>query len=478
MRRELGQPVERFASRSGIAPAIGSSSCRLLRSAAPASAPSDSAARPACRRGPRRARDRIGSSAGQQASTQSQQMAREVSAVDRRDVPRQQRLQRPRVVPVVEVTPVPLERLHACERAWPCARAVGRPSGSRSRRRPGWRATPGPCWSATCDARRSATGCSWIVVRRQPVVLRSDEGLEVRPRPPRQRAEKTSGSASDAARAARSGRLSHHAMAGDEQPEHAGSVPPHASAVGARQRQYAPMAQRSDRAPPTSTEYDARPDRRAIPATSPDGRPFEQSRCARRACARSCAAIASAAEERLVRQAGERKQPGRTACPPSAARAARCCRSRHVRRLAAQICSTRPSNGGSETMPSDDEGPAATAMAETAMPSSNSSSSATGTRLRRRLSRSSTATARRADCVTAVPRHRHARQQPARDLPVAADPAVPAADVGAVARGIVLVHLDVAEQPRARVAPFEEIVAEDPVLGKAAVSACSNASTS
>src|SRR5688572_18819949 len=63
---------------------------------------------------------------------------------------------------------------------------------------------------------------------------------------------------------------------------------------------------------------------------------------------------------------------------------------------------------------------------------------------------------------------RNVRQQPARDLPVATRPAVPACDVGAVARRIALIKLHVAEQARPRVTAFEQVVAQDTILRKPA----------
>ena len=62
-----------------------------------------------------------------------------------------------------------------------------------------------------------------------------------------------------------------------------------------------------------------------------------------------------------------------------------------------------------------------------------------------------------------------ARQQPACNLPIPANPAMAPAHVRAVAGRIFLVQLHIAQQPRPRVAPFQKIVAEDPVLGKAPV---------
>ncbi len=65
-------------------------------------------------------------------------------------------------------------------------------------------------------------------------------------------------------------------------------------------------------------------------------------------------------------------------------------------------------------------------------------------------------------------RSRHAPQKPAGKLPVAPDPPVPAADVGTVARGKFLVQLHIAQQTRPGITPFQKIMAEYPVLRKAA----------
>ena len=62
---------------------------------------------------------------------------------------------------------------------------------------------------------------------------------------------------------------------------------------------------------------------------------------------------------------------------------------------------------------------------------------------------------------------RHARQQPRRDLPVAAYPAVAARHVRAIACRVVLVQLHVAHQCRARITAFQQVVTQYAVLGKA-----------
>ena len=63
---------------------------------------------------------------------------------------------------------------------------------------------------------------------------------------------------------------------------------------------------------------------------------------------------------------------------------------------------------------------------------------------------------------------RHASEQPLRDLPVAAHPAMLAPGVGAVVRGIVVDDFDVGEQPHARVGAFDQVVAEQRIAGEAA----------
>ena len=58
----------------------------------------------------------------------------------------------------------------------------------------------------------------------------------------------------------------------------------------------------------------------------------------------------------------------------------------------------------------------------------------------------------------------HDREEPPQDLPVAAHPAVLAARVGEDAGRVVVHHLDVGDQGRARVQPLEEVVREESVL--------------
>ena len=67
----------------------------------------------------------------------------------------------------------------------------------------------------------------------------------------------------------------------------------------------------------------------------------------------------------------------------------------------------------------------------------------------------------------ALERARHRVRQPPEKLPVTAYPAAAAAYIGAVAGREILVHHHVAQQPRASVAAFDQIVAEYAILGKA-----------
>ena len=116
----------------------------------------------------------------EQTRPQCQQMARKVSAVHRRDVGRQQRFQRLRVVPVVEVASVPFQRFHRVERV---RRALDELSG---------RNVAEVVRGQICEQRKShigrrramrdhGNGMLLIVIRRQPMIVRTDERLEERP---------------------------------------------------------------------------------------------------------------------------------------------------------------------------------------------------------------------------------------------------------------------------------------------------------
>src|SRR5207244_3144267 len=70
---------------------------------------------------------------------------------------------------------------------------------------------------------------------------------------------------------------------------------------------------------------------------------------------------------------------------------------------------------------------------------------------------------------TACLRAGNTRQQPRQNLPVASNPAMPSDGVDLVARRIFLVKCHVADQTAAGVDRFQQIVAQDSILRKAAV---------
>src|SRR5512141_340159 len=125
----------------------------------------------------------------EQALPQRQQVAREVSAVHRRDVERQEGFQGLRVVPVVEMTSMPRQGLHRAQRIIRALdelplRKVSEVVGGhvREEREPhvGRRRAMGD----------RAYAVFLVVVRRQPMVFRADEGFEERPGFPRKLPEK------------------------------------------------------------------------------------------------------------------------------------------------------------------------------------------------------------------------------------------------------------------------------------------------
>ena len=91
------------------------------------------------------------------------------------------------------------------------------------------------------------------------------------------------------------------------------------------------------------------------------------------------------------------------------------------------------------------------------------------TRLRRRLSKIFNHETSEIGLATGPRLFRNAGEQPAGNLPVAAQPAMLAPVVGAVVRGIVVDHLDIADQAGARVGAFDQVVAEQGVAREASI---------
>ena len=234
--RELGRRPRRMrrgqrragSCRAREVSARRSSASCVHRRASPACGQRSSSSVAACRRRPSNSAHRQigGVGQSQQPGAQRQQVAGEVAAVDRRDVARRQRLERPRVVPVVEVAAValqPVQRARASRAVRSMQLAGAR--CSRSRRPPGWRAATGRCWSATCGARAPAR-VLLEVVGRQPVVLGVDEASRRSARSCARRGRRNARLVGDraAARARRSGRLSHQAISGRGQPQQPGAA--------------------------------------------------------------------------------------------------------------------------------------------------------------------------------------------------------------------------------------------------------------
>ena len=116
----------------------------------------------------------------EQTRPQCQQMACEVPAVHRRNVEGRQWFQRLRVVPVVEVALVSFQAFHGVEclrRAFDelsgrnVAEVVSGQIRQQRKAHVGRR-------RAMCD---HGNGMLLIVIRRQPMIFRADEGLEERP---------------------------------------------------------------------------------------------------------------------------------------------------------------------------------------------------------------------------------------------------------------------------------------------------------
>src|SRR6185437_2008297 len=63
----------------------------------------------------------------------------------------------------------------------------------------------------------------------------------------------------------------------------------------------------------------------------------------------------------------------------------------------------------------------------------------------------------------------HSRKQPLHNLPVSAQPAMFAAVVGTVMRGIILNHFDIACKASARVGALNQVMAEQGIAREAAV---------
>ena len=333
---------------------------------------------------------------------------------------------------------VALERVHRAQRVRRCARAAARPRGSRSRTPPGSRAAPGRCWSARCDARRprrAAPGSCRAAASCPP-------GRRTSRRTPRSCARACAGTrvCAERARAARAG------AAGGSATRRSPATRSHSSRNGA-----------------ATGSADGRAVPRARSAANDRDRGRDPHRAVRGAQARCVALLArstsldgfhSSSRRRVTsirheraRDRVEADSTPRTAGTRASSSACASCAAprrrdraqvlpqRHVGGLAQQVGQRCGSSGGSSRIAEHDAASRATAGGSAAQPSSSSAEQrrpapgcAAGCR------GSSTRQRRERIASTAAARAGTRRQQPRRDLPVAADPAVAPADVGAVAR--------------------------------------------
>ena len=228
------------------------------------------------------------------------------------------------------------------------------------------------------------------VVRRQPVVVRADEGLEERPGPARELAQEARLLGGQLRLAARQRSADPPGDRRARRATAAGSAPPRRQRARARERQQARGVatattgadpHRPDAAPPSARRAHA-----ARPVVR-DGSPFEQPPVRDEHAPERCAAIASRLIDGLVRQERERQADLRRVPAAVAERGDQVLPQRHVVGLAQRDRAAGRDAGGRARTPSTDQRSRATACASTVQPTSSSSSSATGTRLRRRLSK-------------------------------------------------------------------------------------------
>ena len=395
------------------------------------------------------------------ARTQCQQVSRQVAAVHRRDVARFERLERLRVVPVEEMSFVPLESLHGAQRA---IRAF--------EQRP-CRQVPQVVRRKVCQQRQPHVGrrcpvCNGVraillpIVGRQPVGGHDDEPLEVAPGAARQ-------STQEDHLLRRQPGDAWHQRATQPPRQRRRTDPEQQERRGGDQcpwrRQHHDHGRRERhgrRHPHLGERSDQR--RRIASILVLRGRPLEQPSAADEHSpmrTQDCAGD----EPRLVGQACHRE--GDLGAAPSGG--VRGCeeviRKRNATRPLREIhhgCDRgrgddhtdhhhRPPPRRSQQGPRQHEQHErrnrheAPAQVVEDLPLRQEGQRIRGTRPR---------------CIG------HASQQPACYLPVAANPAPATADIGAVARRVVLVELDVGDQARAGIAPLQQIVAQDAVLRK------------
>ena len=397
----------------------------------------------------------------QQALAQGQQMAGEVAAIDGGDVARTQRLQRAGVVPVVEMPAISRQRLQCAQRGGSArqqracadvAKVAGGQIGQQGQSDIGRR-------SAMRDGLRRVF---LHIVWRQPVVFGAGEGLEECPGAPRQASEK---------RILGRREFGAHAFARPAQPPH-------------HSRRYEP--EREDRCsdgerikpqpcqPPGNGKRNDRREchaaQRIAEAIAEGALDFAgwaplQQMPARNRHPPQRASDRIETELRLVRQASQGQRRARETAETVAPHIHQMGEQRHLGRLAQQIHQRRQQRRHQQD------------RKQPRRPCQRQRGQRPAQQQQRQHRRRHQAAAQVVEDLAARQQGqriafatailaRRARQQPRQQLPVAANPALPAFDIGRIARRVILVQLHIADQASAGVAAFQQIVAEDAVVGK------------
>ena len=398
-----------------------------------------------------------------QPGAQRHEAGGEIAAVHAGDVERLQRLERARVVPVVELAAVALELVHRVERL---LRAL------RQRRRGDVAEVPGREVGEQREAdvrRRRARGHDGIrillvVVRRQPVVRLSREGVEEAPGPAGQRPQFAALRLAHVRFAAAARTADPPGAEGRGEPERQQRRGVDQRG-GAGERDRRGGDERDERRRPhlhqEAAERAARVEAR-VARQMPDHQPAPRERQPQprdgEGAQRDVRLVGQAgqAEQRLRDMSHQLGAPGLEMKAEAAfARFAQQQRRRAQQRREAQHRQreARPRRAGDGADgPARDQQPGeyrreeAPADVVEDLP-----------------------LAQQREAHAAPIDARRARPQPREDLPVAAHPAVLAADVAEIGRGHVLVDLHAAQQRGTRVGALQQVVAEDEVFGEAPV---------
>ena len=397
---------------------------------------------------------------GEKSRPQGQQVPCQVAAVHGRDVGRQQRLERPGVVPVVEVAPVPLQRAHRGQRI---GRALDQSAGRnvaevvrrqiREQRKPhvGRR-------GAVCHP---GGGLLLIIVGRQPMIFRADECLEERPRPACTFPQED-GLAGRQAGCAVSERPAHPPRNNRGEQPQAQDRPGHEQRGRPCHRQ---MDQRGagNRHGDPHRAAEAGEVRAAVRFAG--GRPLQQPGSGDEHPPRR-AHDGIEAEAGLVGETDERECNLGEAPAGRVRRGGEMLAEQHIARLEKQL-ERRGKQRWNRDDPDHGQGPEPRRRQHRPAQQQQQRQARRHQAAPQVVEELPSGKARERVALTAPARARNTRQQPARKLPIPADPAVPPGHVRGVAVGIFLVQMHIAQQARTRIAAFEKIVAQDPVLRKA-----------